>query len=114
MCSPVSAIPGFLSEDFCEKTSLCRVWAVVPGTAFGESGEGFVRISYFTLLHIIRGVTGVSAALLREIPEEPVVNRFIFLRIVAITIGKALFPALTRCFRGWRLIGRLAGHAGCR
>ena len=34
------------SEDFATKLLMEEKVAVVPGTAFGESGEGFVRISY--------------------------------------------------------------------
>ena len=34
------------SEEFCEKLLEKEKVAVVPGNAFGASGEGFVRISY--------------------------------------------------------------------
>jgi len=37
---------GISSEAFCEKLLFESGVAVVPGNAFGESGEGFVRISY--------------------------------------------------------------------
>ncbi|MBQ2615133.1 MAG: aminotransferase class I/II-fold pyridoxal phosphate-dependent enzyme [Clostridia bacterium] len=37
---------GLNSNDFCEKLLYDKKVAVVPGTAFGESGEGFVRCSY--------------------------------------------------------------------
>ncbi len=37
---------GMSSEEFCEKFLYEEHVAVVPGSAFGESGEGFVRISY--------------------------------------------------------------------
>ena len=37
---------GMGSTEFCEKLLQEEKVAVVPGTAFGESGEGFVRISY--------------------------------------------------------------------
>lgn len=37
---------GMTSEEFCEKLLLDQRVVVVPGTAFGESGEGFVRASY--------------------------------------------------------------------
>ncbi len=44
---------GFTSEQFCEKLLYDYGVAVVPGTAFGESGEGFVRISYaYSVAHI--------------------------------------------------------------
>ena len=37
---------GMSSEEFCEKLLYSEKVAVVPGTAFGESGEGFIRASY--------------------------------------------------------------------
>lgn len=36
------------SEDFCERLLYEEKVAVVPGTAFGASGEGFIRCSYAT------------------------------------------------------------------
>lgn len=37
---------GLSSEEFCEKLLFGKKVAVVPGNAFGDSGEGHVRISY--------------------------------------------------------------------
>lgn len=37
---------GLKSEEFCERLLREQKVAVVPGTAFGECGEGFVRVSY--------------------------------------------------------------------
>ena len=37
---------GLTSEEFCERLLYEENVAVVPGHAFGESGEGFVRVSY--------------------------------------------------------------------
>ena len=37
---------GLSSSDFCERLLYERKVAVVPGTAFGECGEGFIRCSY--------------------------------------------------------------------
>ncbi len=37
---------GMKSEEFCEKLLFSERVAVVPGDAFGASGEGFVRCSY--------------------------------------------------------------------
>lgn len=44
---------GLTSEEFCERLLYdCKV-AVVPGNAFGASGEGFIRISYaYSLAHL--------------------------------------------------------------
>ena len=44
---------GMTSEEFCEKLILAKRVAVVPGNAFGDCGEGFIRISYsYSLKHI--------------------------------------------------------------
>ena len=41
------------SEEFCEKLLFSKKVAVVPGTAFGDSGEGFIRASYcYSVEHI--------------------------------------------------------------
>ena len=41
------------SEEFCEKLLYSKKVALVPGTAFGKSGEGFVRASYcYSTSHI--------------------------------------------------------------
>ncbi len=37
---------GMSSQEFCEKLLMEEKVAVVPGTAFGSCGEGFVRCSY--------------------------------------------------------------------
>ncbi len=37
---------GLNSEEFCEKLILSKRVAVVPGNAFGDCGEGFIRVSY--------------------------------------------------------------------
>lgn len=37
---------GLTSEEFCERLLEEEHVAVIPGTAFGESGEGFIRCSY--------------------------------------------------------------------
>ncbi|MBQ8380672.1 MAG: aminotransferase class I/II-fold pyridoxal phosphate-dependent enzyme [Clostridia bacterium] len=44
---------GLSSEEFCERLLEAKHVAVVPGTAFGDSGEGFVRVSYcYSTAHI--------------------------------------------------------------
>ena len=53
---------GLSSEAFCEKLLYEAKVAVVPGTAFGESGEGFVRISYaYSLEHLTEALTRIEA-----------------------------------------------------
>ena len=43
---PCIASTGMTSEEFCEKLLYSKHVAVVPGPAFGQGGEGFVRASY--------------------------------------------------------------------
>ena len=48
---------GMKSEEFCEKLLYDTHCAIVPGTAFGESGEGFARISYaYSVDHICKAL----------------------------------------------------------
>ena len=44
---------GLSSDEFCEKLLYSKGVAIVPGTAFGRGGEGFVRASYcYSIEHI--------------------------------------------------------------
>lgn len=44
---------GMTSAEFCERLVKDKKVAVVPGNAFGESGEGYVRVSYaYSLQHL--------------------------------------------------------------
>ena len=44
---------GLSSEEFCQKLLMEEKCAIVPGTAFGECGEGYARISYaYSVKHI--------------------------------------------------------------
>ncbi len=57
---------GLSSEDFCERLLLETKVAMVPGTAFGDSGEGFVRISYaYSLEHLSEAMDRTAAFLRR-------------------------------------------------
>ncbi len=52
---------GLSSEEFCEKLLYSKKVAVVPGTAFGDSGEGFVRASYcYSVEHIIEALRRIE------------------------------------------------------
>ena len=51
---PSIAKTGLTSEEFCEKLLFEAKVAVVPGNAFGESGEGHVRISYAYSIDLIK------------------------------------------------------------
>lgn len=57
---------GLTSEEFCTRLIMDKHVAVVPGTAFGESGEGFVRVSYsYSLKHL-----KIALERIREFLEE--------------------------------------------
>ncbi len=57
---------GMTSEEFCGRLLKEKHVAVVPGNAFGDSGEGFVRISYcYSVNHISEAL-----ARIREFLEE--------------------------------------------
>ncbi len=44
---------GMTSDEFCERLLVSKKVALVPGTAFGKGGEGFVRASYcYSVAHI--------------------------------------------------------------
>ena len=44
---------GLNSEEFCQRLLYEEKCAIVPGTAFGEGGEGYARISYaYSVKHI--------------------------------------------------------------
>ena len=43
---PSIAKTGMTSDEFATELLKKEKLAVVPGTAFGDSGEGFIRISY--------------------------------------------------------------------
>ena len=45
-CFPSIQKFGLSGEEFCERLLYAQKVAVVPGAAFGESGEGFIRVSY--------------------------------------------------------------------
>lgn len=57
---------GLTSEEFCTRLIMDKHVAVVPGTAFGECGEGFVRVSYsYSLKHL-----KIALERIREFLEE--------------------------------------------
>ena len=44
---------GLSSEEFCQRLLMEEKCAIVPGTAFGDCGEGYARISYaYSVRHI--------------------------------------------------------------
>jgi aminotransferase len=50
---PSIASTGLSSEEFASRLLTEEEVAVVPGTAFGACGEGFVRCSYATSMELI-------------------------------------------------------------
>ena len=52
---------GLSSEEFCERLLYAEKVALVPGTAFGRGGEGFVRASYcYSLDHITEALQRIE------------------------------------------------------
>ncbi len=52
---------GMTSDEFCEKLLYSKQVAVVPGTAFGAGGEGFVRASYcYSVEHIKEAISRIG------------------------------------------------------
>lgn len=55
---------GMTSEEFCEQLLLSERVALVPGTAFGRGGEGFVRASYcYSVSHITEALNRIESFL---------------------------------------------------
>ena len=55
---------GMSSEEFCRRLLEEKHVAVVPGNAFGDSGEGFIRISYcYSIKHITEALKRMRAFL---------------------------------------------------
>ena len=55
---------GLTSEQFCEQLLENQKVAVVPGNAFGQSGEGFIRVSYaYSLKHLMEALKRIQAFL---------------------------------------------------
>jgi aminotransferase len=52
---------GLSSEEFCTRLIMEKHVAVVPGVAFGECGEGFVRVSYsYSIKHLKIALTRIA------------------------------------------------------
>lgn len=48
---------GLSSNEFCERLLHAKRVAVVPGTAFGDCGEGYVRVSYsYSIKHLVTAI----------------------------------------------------------
>lgn len=52
---------GLSSEEFCERLLYEELVAAVPGNAFGDSGEGYIRISYaYSLKHLMEAMKRIE------------------------------------------------------
>lgn len=52
---------GLSSEEFCERLLYENKVAAVPGSAFGDSGEGYIRISYaYSLKHLMEAMRRIG------------------------------------------------------
>ena len=61
---PSIQISGLSSEKFCERLLHEKEIAIVPGDAFGSSGEGFARISYaYSVEHLETAMRRIRAFL---------------------------------------------------
>ena len=61
---PSIQISGLSSEEFCERLLHEKEIAIVPGNAFGSSGEGFARISYaYSVEHLETAMRRIRAFL---------------------------------------------------
>lgn len=61
---PSIQISGLSSEEFCERLLYEQEVAIVPGDAFGASGEGYARISYaYSVEHLETAMRRIRAFL---------------------------------------------------
>ncbi len=60
-CFPSIKSTGMSSERFCDELLRQEKVAIVPGCAFGSSGEGFVRVSYaYSIEHIKKALEAIG------------------------------------------------------
>ena len=61
---------GLSSEEFCERLLYEKKVAVVPGSAFGESGEGYIRVSYaYSVKHLLLALSRIEE-FINDIKDE--------------------------------------------
>lgn len=61
---------GLSSDEFCEKLIMTKRVAVVPGNAFGDCGEGFIRVSYCYSIDNIREAVKRIGEFVKELGEN--------------------------------------------
>ena len=61
---------GLSSDEFCERLLYSKKVAVIPGNAFGESGEGFIRVSYsYSKKHLLEAIQRIGE-FMKELEKE--------------------------------------------
>ena len=63
---------GLSSMEFARRLLMSKKVAVVPGSAFGPCGEGFVRCSYATSMEGIKEALAKIGEFVKELPQEQV------------------------------------------
>jgi aminotransferase len=58
------------SEDFAARLLQEEKVAIVPGTAFGDSGEGYLRISYAYSIENLREALGRLSKFVKRLREQ--------------------------------------------
>lgn len=61
---------GLTSEEFCERLIMAKKVAVVPGNAFGDCGEGFIRVSYCYSIDNIKEAVRRIGDFVKELGEQ--------------------------------------------
>jgi aminotransferase len=69
-CFPCIKSTGLGSEKFCERLIMSKHVAVVPGNAFGDCGEGFIRVSYCYSIDNIKEAVRRIGEFINELAEE--------------------------------------------
>ncbi len=69
-CFPCIKSTGLSSEEFCERLIMSKRVAVVPGNAFGDCGEGFIRVSYCYSIENIREAVKRIGEFVKELGEN--------------------------------------------
>ena len=60
-CFPCIKSTGLTSEEFCTRLLHSKRVAIVPGDAFGDCGEGFVRVSYsYSINHLTEALSRIK------------------------------------------------------
>lgn len=81
---------GMTSDQFCEELLKDQLVACVPGTAFGEAGEGFIRVSYAYSIEQIKEATSRIKKFLDKIEKITLIALFFVFSCDTIVIYKLL------------------------